>query len=50
MDAVCKFSIPALIAGGELDASTTSLTVTGDLLDDGGQFEGTDSIVIVPTE
>lgn len=44
MDMVCKFSIPALIAGGELDAATTGLTITGDLLDDGGQFTGTDDI------
>jgi hypothetical protein len=48
MDAVCHFSIPELVAAGELDDATASLTVTGALLDDGGDFEGTDDVVIVP--
>lgn len=50
IDAVFKFSITALVSEGELVSSTTSLTITGQLLNDGGEFEGTDNIIIVPNK
>ena len=50
VDMVLKFSIPALLANGDLDGNSTALVLTGFLNDGCTNFRGEGPIVVVPSD
>jgi hypothetical protein len=48
LDLVLQFSVPALVANGDLTSSTTSLVLRGFLADGCTNVRGSNTVVIVP--